>query len=269
MITISIVTYKHSLLDLESTLKSVEKISIDYKLFIIDNSPTDELMVLANDERVVYCFNDKNIGFGAAHNIAIKKAMEIGSKYHLVLNPDVYFDEGVLETIIEFMDSNIKVGLLMPEILYPNGEIQYLPKLLPTPWNMIKRKLPLFNAAKLNLTNKYELRFVKEKQVIEVPLISGCFSFFRTSIFENIGFYDDRFFMYFEDVDIARRVNKFYKTVFFQKASIYHCYERGAHKSWRLLFIFLMSFIRYFNKWGWIFDKDRIKVNKVILKNIK
>ena len=266
MLTISIVTYKHSFDDLKSTLESVKMITNNYKLFIVDNSPTDELKSLADNQTVFYTFLNKNIGFGAAHNIAIKNAIELNSTYHLVLNPDIYFDKNVVEQIIDYMDKNSEVGLLMPEILYPNGDIQFLPKLLPSPWKMFKRKLPLPKPLKNRLLYNYEFRFLKPNSIVETPTISGCFSFFRTSVFNEIGFYDDLYFMYFEDNDLSRRVNKLYKTILFKKVHVYHCYGRGAQKSFVLFKMFLTSFVKYFNKWGWFFDSERTKTNKVILK---
>ncbi len=109
------------------TISSFLNSPLPVKLFLIDNSPTNKLETeLANylaDHRVEYIFNNKNIGFGAAHNIAIKKAQDI-STYHLVLNPDVSFDEQVLDKIFRYMENSADVGLLMPKVIYPNGNIQ-------------------------------------------------------------------------------------------------------------------------------------------------
>ena len=268
MITISIVTYKQSLTELIPTLESVSKISLDYKLFIIDNSPTDELKTLSNREKTTYYFNNGNIGFGSGHNIAIKMAYEVGSKFHLILNPDITFNENVIENIVEYMESNQDVGLLMPKILYPNGKIQFLPKLLPNPFLMLARILTFPNNIKSKLINKYELRFINNDKIIEVPNITGCFSFFKTEILKKIDAFDENFFMYFEDVDISRRANKVSKTIYYQKEIVYHCYGRGAHKSFALLKMFLASFVVYYNKWGWIFDKERKEVNKQTLKKL-
>ena len=92
---------------------------------------------------------------------------------------------------------------------------------------------------------------------------------FRVKALKEIGLYDDRFFMYFEDWDISRRMNQKYKTIYFPKVAIYHGYESGANKNLRLFKIFVESAIRYFNKWGWVMDSDRNKVNRKTLRQFK
>jgi GT2 family glycosyltransferase len=103
---------------------------------------------------------------------------------------------------------------------------------------------------------------------MNVPIISGCFSIFRTGILEEIGLYDDKFFMYFEDFDLSRRIHRKYKTIYFPNVKIVHSHERGAAKNFRLFLIFIKSGIRYFSKYGWIFDSERTNFNKQILKEI-
>lgn len=75
--------------------------------------------------------------------------------------------------------------------------------------------------------------------------------------------------MYFEDWDLSRRMHQKYKTIYYPLVSVYHGYESGANKSKRLFKIFVQSALRYFNKWGWIFDKERRKVNRKTLKQFQ
>ena len=75
---------------LQNVILSFLNTDLNVKLYIVDNSPTDEIQKLCKDKRIKYIFNNANIGFGAGHNIAIKKSLNL-SKYHLVLNPDIYF----------------------------------------------------------------------------------------------------------------------------------------------------------------------------------
>jgi GT2 family glycosyltransferase len=86
----SIVAYKNSANILAQTIHSFLRATNDSPLFIIDNSPTDELKYLAYDPRITYIFNGQNLGFGAGHNISLQRILDT-SKYHIVLNPDVYF----------------------------------------------------------------------------------------------------------------------------------------------------------------------------------
>ena len=79
----------------------------------------------------------------------------------------------------------------------------------------------------------------------------------------------DKFFMYFEDWDLSRRMHKKYKTIYYPLVSVYHGYESGANKSFKLFIIFLRSAFIYFNKWGWFFDKERKQFNKATLAQFK
>lgn len=266
-ITASIVTYNNSFEDLKAAINSFLNTELDVKLYISDNSEIDKIKELCQDSRVEYIFNDCNKGFGYAHNIAIKRAEKLKSKYHLIINPDIYYEKGNLEKMIDFMDKNEKVGLMMPKILYPNGNIQYVCKLLPTPLNLFSRGfLPNWNWVK-KINDTYEMRFTNYDKVMEVPYISGCFMVFRTDIFSEIGYFDDNIFMYLEETDISRRVIKQgYRTVMNPNMIVYHKWEKGTHKNKKLRNITIQSSIYYFNKYGWFFDRERNKINKRILK---
>ena len=263
MITASIVTYHNNIKELGEAINSVLNTKMKIKLYISDNSTNKEIQAICNDSRIEYIFNNSNNGFGAAHNIAIKKAIQEGSKYHIVVNPDIFFERGNLEKMIKFMDENEKVGLMMPKVLYPNGELQYVCKLLPTPFNLFARaflpKLKCFE--KVNDT--FEMGFTEYKDTMLVPYISGCFMVFKTSIFKEIGYFDENIFMYLEEADMSRRVmSKGYKTVMFPEATVYHHWAKGNHRNRKLKMINIESGIYYFNKYGWFLDRERRNTNK-------
>lgn len=266
--TASIVLYKN---DRKILLESINSfISSDTKeslhLYLIDNSPTAELKDLIVHPKVEYISNPSNLGFGAAHNIAIKKAIGADSKYHLVLNPDISFSENIIDPMVGFMEQNPDVGMMMPQILNEDGSIQNLPKLLPSPWSVFMRKFKKPSSYYEKFINNYELRFVKKDLIYNAPILSGCFTLLRMSAVKEVGMYDDKFFMYFEDWDLSRRMHQKYQTVYFPKVSIIHGYESGANKNKRLFKIFVNSAITYFNKWGWFFDSERNKINKKTLQ---
>jgi hypothetical protein len=235
----------------------------------VDNSPADNLKTFAEiSDSIVYIFNNRNLGYGKAHNIAVRKTIEDGIKYHLVLNPDVCFEPRVIENIYEFMEKNPDVGILMPKILYPDGSIQYLCKLLPAPVDVISRRFVPIKKSVEKRNEAYELRFTKYDKIMEVPYLSGCFMFIRTAVFEKAGLFDERFFLYFEDVDLSRRIHRYYRTVYYPEVFIYHGFEKGSYKNFKLLKHHIVSAIRYFNKWGWFFDKEKERINKETLEKI-
>ena len=265
MVNASIVLYNHTPAEITPLVDTLRISGIVSEIFLIDNSPTEN-----SDFRTIgatYQFTGKNQGYGSAHNIAIRQTLEQDLPYHLVINPDISFEPSILPDIEEFMNNNSDIGLLMPKIFYPTGEIQYLCKLIPTPFDLIFRRfLPKRWTRKR--TEKFELRSSGYNRVLNVPYLSGCFMFLRTEAIRKAGMFDERFFMYPEDIDLTRRIHRQYRTVFYPNLSIVHHHAHSSYTSTRMLFIHIINMIKYFNKWGWVFDRERRKVNREILKQL-
>jgi len=271
-INASIVLYHTNREQLLKAINSFLDTELKIKLYLVDNSSNDELKELSKiDKRIEYIFNNANLGFGKAHNIAIRKSIEENIPYHVVLNPDVYFEKGVLEELYNFMENNQDVGLVMPKVLYPDGELQYLCKLLPNPLDVFGRRFLNFGPFKNFVSKrnyKYEMRFTGYNKIMEVPYLSGCFMFLKTSALKEVGLFDERFFMYPEDIDLTRRMHVKYKTIYYPKVFIVHNHAKGSYKNFKLLYIHIKNIVKYFNKWGWFFDKERKRINNKILKTI-
>lgn len=265
-LTASIVVYKNDARILGNTIKSCLQGYPDMHLYVVDNSPEDDARKLCDDPRITYIFNGKNLGFGPGHNVALRKVLD-RSKYHIVVNPDVFFDEQVIPRMCDFMDMNPDAGLSMPKVLHPNGALQHLCKLLPKPHNLIYRRFLRFYKAFEKHDHLYEMRFTGYNKVMDVPFLSGCFMFLRTDALKKTGLFDEKIFLYTEDVDLSRRIHRFYRTMFFPEVSIYHYHEKGSYKKWNLLLHNIESAISYFNKWGWFNDKERDEINRRILLN--
>ena len=266
-LTICIVLYKNSYEEISNVITCCLKSNKNIYLYLIDNSPNDNLKTLRYHhlEKIEYHFNHKNLGFGVAHNIAIYKAILSGSKYHLVLNPDIIIEPDVLDRLLEQLENNEDIGLILPNIKYPDGQTQHLCKLLATPFDLIGRRFVPLKKWNVSRNNKYELHFTGYNKTMQVPSLSGCFMLLRTEVLEKIGGFDERFFMYCEDLDLCRRIGKVSKTIFYPEISVIHNYEKGSYKLSKLLFYHIISAFKYFNKWGWIFDKERRRINKETL----
>ena len=266
-VTASIVVFKNQPMQVIHAMNSFLSGTPQGTLYVVDNSPKDTIRkFLPEDPRIQYIFNNKNLGFGIAHNIAIKKSQAAGAKFHLVLNPDVYFDAGVMPKLLSLMESHHEIGLVMPKVLYPNGQLQYLCKLLPTPEHLFLRRFFPFNTRLFGRkNNQYELKFSGYDQIMDVPYLSGCFMLLRNDSLRKIGLFDENIFLYTEDIDLTRRIHKHYRTVFYPGASIYHIHERGSYKSILPFLIHLRSAVTYFNKWGWFNDPERDHINRATL----
>lgn len=267
--TCSIVLYHNSVAELKIPIESMLKCKRISKIYLVDNSSNDDLRFQFGGEKIEYIFTGKNLGYGAGHNLAIRRAKGI-SMYHIVLNPDIEFDPDVLDGLFLFMQENTNVGLVMPKVLYRNGELQYLCKMLPSPADLFLRRFIPGPAKFLfkRILTAYELRHKDYNSIMEVPNLSGCFMFVRTEVFSHVGMFDERYFMYLEDTDLCRRINERYRTVYYPIESIIHGYARSSYKNFRLLKYHLNSSIRYFNKWGWFGDKKRVSINKSINQGI-
>lgn len=264
-LTISIVVYKNNREHLRQAIESSLNTKLKVRLYLIDNSPTDDLKDLCTSENCEYIFNGKNLGFGKAHNIALRKATT-ESLYHLVLNPDVFFNAGVLEKIFAFMQDHPEVGQVMPKILYPDGQTQHLCKLLPSPADLfLRRFFPWFpGASERNV--KYELLESGYNRIMNIPYLSGCFMFLRSAALKEVGYFDERIFMYIEDADLTRRFHQKYETLFYPEAVVYHYYHKGSYKSIKLMLYNVHGAAVYFSKWGWIFDRERKRINLKVVQ---
>lgn len=260
-LTVSIVLYKSNQGKLKAAIDSLSKCSLNFRCYLVDNSPTDALRTLTTDPRFEYIFNNKNLGFGKAHNIAMRRAI-INAKYHLVLNPDIYFSGGVLEELFNYMEQHSEVGLITPRILYPDGNTQYLCKLLPTPVDLFARRFLGDNPWTNDRNREYEMRDSGYDSTMNVPYLSGCFMFLRSSTLQDVGLFDERIFMYIEDADLTRRIYKKYQTLFYPKVHVYHHYAKGSYKNFKLMMYNIHGAMVYFFKWGWFFDKERRVINK-------
>ena len=268
-ITASIVTYKTDKSELARVVQCMLRGSSTLTIYVVDNSPTDGLRPMINDfNNIIYIHNPSNPGFGAAHNIAISKAIQMGSLYHFIVNPDIYFDDEVISKMTQKMQKSSSIGMLMPRILNPDGSPQFLPKLLPSPWHILWRKVKWPKREFQHFIDQYELRSLCELHTISVPILSGCFTLLNLEVIKEIGFYDEAFFMYFEDWDLSRRIHQKYQTLYFPEVAVFHEYHSGANHDMKLFKIFLRSAYHYFTKWGWFIDKERKAVNRKVLEQI-
>lgn len=264
-LSVSIVLYNNKLEEIKKTINSVLSSSLHLKLYLVDNSPDDTLRILAKDPRIEYIPSHDNPGFGAGHNLAIKKSR---ATYHLILNPDVEFEKGVLEELFNYMENNPIVGNVLPKVFYKNGELQRLYKLLPTPFNLFGRMFAKNAKWAKKINDNYELRMFNYDKIVEIPNLSGCFMFTRTDILQKIGGFDERYFMYLEDIDLNRRIQSISKTVCYPAVSIIHGFKKESYFNKKLLKYHIKSAILYFNKWGWFFDKYRTHINAKTLKEL-
>lgn len=271
VVTCSLVLYKTEPVQLQTIIDCITASQVIDKVYFIDNSPDDSLRShCALVKNAEYIFNNSNLGYGSAHNIAIKHAIEIQSTYHIVLNPDIYFEKNVIHKLIDFMETNQDAVYVLPRVEYPNGELQYLCKLLPSPIDLIFRRfLPKKTMAMIKRNDRYTLKQSGYDRIMNPPCLSGCFMFMRTkALTQHQIFFDERYFMYCEDFDLIRRLHRVGKTLFYPDVKIIHNHAKESYSNKKMLYAHIKSAITYFNKYGWIFDSERSIENKKILQEL-
>lgn len=245
-----IVTYNHKG-KIDATIDSILEMTkgVDFTLYISDNNSADSTAEYIKEKypQVVVIENKSNDGFGAGHN---KILPLLDSKYHVVINPDIIFDSDVITTLCEFSDQNPEVGMLSPQIRFKNGDIQQLGKKNPTVRYLGAHFLHRGDEEDSEIINEYCMNDKPQDGPFEITNATGCFMFFRTSTFKQLGGFDERFFMYLEDCDIARRASEISKVLHFPTTYVIHLWERESKRNYKLLKIHVTSIIKYFLKWG-------------------
>lgn len=93
--------------------------------------------------------------------------------------------------------------------------------------------------------------------------------FLRVKALERVGLFDERFFMYPEDIDLTRRIHRHFTTLYFPQATVVHAHRAASYKSLKMLWIHMANMVRYFNKWGWIYDAERSKANRQLFGTLR
>lgn len=257
-ISFGIVTF-NSANELPSLLKSIENElkncnEISSEIYIVDNGSADQTLEIIKAYSSDYINirvlpNKKNLGFGGAHNKIISA---VTSKYHFIVNPDIVLpgDDEILK-MVSFFEEKPDVGLISPMIKSMDGDVQLLNKYNPTVFDMAIRFLPN------NFFKTRKERFVKKgfgyTKAQHIDFASGAFMAFRTSVLRQIDGFDERYFMYFEDADITRKLQQITRTVYLPTTFVFHKWARESHRNLKMFGIQVNSMIKYFNKWGWNF----------------
>lgn len=215
-----------------------------FQLYIYDNCSTDRTVELLTRDfpQVKVIRGEKNIGFGQGHNQVICR---VRSKYHAVINPDIYFKSNVIGKMVDYMEKNPQVVQMTPEIRNLDGTIQYLPKIDPDIRYVILSKLAPFK----HYRQIYTMANVNIEQPTLVLSCTGCFSMVRTSVLKKVHGYDHRFFMYFEDADLSRRLREYGELIYHPGMHVYHAWKRDNTRSLKGACIFLTSMLKYYRKW--------------------
>jgi len=237
IITISVVSHGdankiHTLL---TSLKNYEQDTKRFQIILTDNL-NNELPEIGSTpwESLHILRNKRPVGFAHNHNRAFESAK---GKYFAILNPDLVFEQPVFGKLIARLDSG-QADLIAPRIVDENGTIQDSFRFLPTPHEIIRRRLPGY---------KFEALKADGNGLIHPDWIAGMFWLMKSDMYRQMGGMDVRYRLYFEDVDFCTRVQLKRKTLLVDtQVQVRHDAQRSSRRRLYYLFLHSRSALRFF-----------------------
>ena len=174
------------------------------EIWVVDNASTDDSprMVREMFPQVHLIENQENVGFARANNQAIQRC---AGKYILLLNPDTLVTYGALQALVEFLDKHLEAGAAGARILNPDGSLQISSHPRPT----LSRELwRLFHLDSLSPYGEYPMTKWETNRVYEVDALMGSCLLLRKEVLAQVGFLDEDYFMYSEEVDLCYKIQR-------------------------------------------------------------
>lgn len=205
LISVIVVTY-NSQDFIEDCLSSVVKFLPDAEVIVVDNNSNDTTVkkIAKFLPAVKFIKSQKNLGFGAGNNLASKEAK---GGFLLILNPDTKFIEPI-DQLISFYNQTPEVGIVGPKLLMPNGQVQPSVRKLPTIWAAFKEFI-------LGIKNAYSQYVPEGGNPVEVECLYGATVLIKKDLFESLGGFDEKYFLYYEDIDLCGRIRNLGKKIYY------------------------------------------------------
>lgn len=253
-ISIIIVTY-NSENEINDCLVSITSslLDVDYQIIIADNNSTDNTLSVIHQldtPNINIIKNQKNYGFTKAVNQCLNLATK---NYILFLNPDTILQDDSLIELTKELKNNETLGAIAPQLRYPNGNIQKSCRRFPRRRNVIYESFGLNKLFKKSKEfNYWKMGDFDHQSNSYVEQPAGAALLIPKAIFQNIGNFDERFPMFFSDVDYCKRItNAGYKIKYFADTYITHKGGASIHRNQNKMIISShLSFWRYFNKYN-------------------
>ena len=226
----------------------------DLSLYIVDNASPDgcgDKLAATDfsDSRVEVIRLPGNLGFGGGHNAVLPR---LRSQVHFILNPDIVLESDVLHGLAAWLLECPDAAMATPQLYFPDGRIQHLPRRKPTPGALFARQL----APRMpgSVFDKADRHYTMQDEDLTCPrqieFCTGSFMAVRTDVFRQIGGFDEDYFMYVEDADLTQKVLRCGKVYLVPQFRAVHAWHRAPMRDAGKFKMQLASMIRYFKKWG-------------------
>lgn len=258
-ISVIIVNYrsKDKLISCLNSLARVTFANLNWEVVVIENNSGDDLgnlplNIWSSDfqSRLQIITSQKNLGMGGGNNLGIDKSR---GEYLLILNPDTIVSQEAVLSLYNYIKSRPEVGVVGPKLLYPDASLQYSCARFPSFFMPILRRTFLGDYFKKSRDGFMMANF-DHNSICEVDWLMGSCLMFKRGLK-----FDDRYFMYFEDIDLCRQAKSMgLKVVYNPEAIVIHDHQRQSAKNPWYLAIFkdkltwahIASWLKYFAKWG-------------------
>jgi len=252
---------------LKICLRSIEKnlkgADFDWEIILADIATIEKTAYMMEEifPNVIFLPTKENIGFGKAINIAFQKAR---GDYIFIVNADVIIDEEkAIEKLMDYLEKNEKTGMVGPKLLNVNGTVQQSCFRFYTSLTVVCRRTFLGKTSSgKKILDKFLMKDIFTEKEINKPVpvdwLMGSAMMVRKKDLKKVGGFDERFFMYFEDVDWSRRFwENGFKVIYFPAVRMYHYHFQSSKKKSLLDSLFskyarihIASAIKYFSKYG-------------------
>jgi len=262
-LSIIIVNYKSKpeLINCLAAIKRADNNGLTYEIIVVENASGDDLSDIKNyNPEIKVIDSSRNLGMGGGNNLGLAAAQ---APFALILNPDTIIKGNALPVLLTYLKNHPEVGLIGPKLLYPDGSLQLSCSRFPRFFTPILRRTFLGRYFKKEC-DSFSMNEFDHNSIAAVDWLMGSCIMFRREITLADGKtfrprFDERYFMYFEDIDLARQFwYRGLKVIYNPEAVVIHDHQRqSARYSWylalfmdRLARMHVNSWLKYFAKWG-------------------
>jgi GT2 family glycosyltransferase len=230
LISIIIVTYNNAEFILSCLQSFPDSLAeLEHEVIVVDNHSTDGSRSIIRENFPGLCLisNKFNLGFARAVNQGFRKAK---GKYFLILNPDVQLLPGSIDKMIHFLEGHPAIGVLLPKLLSPDGSLQFSCRTFYDFSTLFFRRTPLGKIfPNHKIIRKHLMMDWNHDEIREVDWGLGACMCVRKEALGGQDIFDERFFLYFEDVDLCLRLKKEgWKVVYYPEAVMVHAHIRQS-----------------------------------------
>jgi len=259
--------------DLERCLLSIRRHepSCGYGVIVVDNASTDPGLAAVREAHpdVRWIMNEKNVGYSRGVNLGIAAA---DADYYLVLNPDIVVRPGALDALLDHADRHPRGGLIGPQLLNEDGSVQDSCRRFYTLTTLMMRRTFLGKLfPKSDVVDRHLMRDFDHASNRSVDWVLGGCMLVRREALARVGPMDERFFLYFEDVDWCYRMGQAgWDVLYTPEASFIHRHRRDSAKgiTGKSFWLHLGSLVSFFEKWSmlvWVIKRWRDPMGSLLL----